>query len=59
MFIPPLIILNKFFGKNFFLLIVITILFTIGKYLINGEMDGLLSVYFTASAIMFFNLKGV
>ncbi len=57
MFIPPLIILNKFFAKNFFLLIIIIILFIIGKYLINGEMDGLLSVYFATSAIMFYNLS--
>ena len=33
------------------------ILFFTGKYLINGELDGLLSVYFVISAIMFYKLE--
>lgn len=57
MFIPPLIIINKLMGKNYFLLIIITILFIVGKYLINGELDGLLSIYFVTSALMFYNLN--
>ena len=56
MFIPPLILLNKFIYNNFFLLAIVIILFFIGKYLINGELDGLLSVYFVISAIMFYKL---
>ena len=57
MFIPPLILLNKLIHNNFFLLTIIVILFMVGKYLINGELDGLLSVYFVTSSIMFYNLK--
>jgi len=57
MFIPPLILLNKFIYSNFFLLTIIVILFMVGKYLINGELDGLLSVYFVTSSIMFYDLK--
>ena len=56
MFIPPLIIINKIMNNNYFLLSIILILFNIGKYLINGELDGLLSIYFVVSAIMFYNL---
>ena len=29
----------------------------VGKYLTNGELDGLVSIYFVVSAIMFYNLK--
>jgi hypothetical protein len=57
MFIPPLILLNKFIYNNFFLLAIVMILFFTGKYLINGELDGLLSVYFVISAIMFYKLE--
>jgi len=57
MFIPPLILINKFIHNNYFLLVIILILFIVGKYLTNGEMDGLVSIYFVTSAIMFYNLK--
>ena len=56
MFIPPLIILNKYFNKNDFLLVIFLILFTIGKFLVNGEMDGLVSIYFTLSFLTIYNL---
>ena len=57
MFIPPLILLNKFIYNNFFLLTIILILFIVGRFLINGEMDGLISIYFVLSAMMFYKLK--
>ena len=57
MLIPPLILINKFIHNNYFLLTIIIILFMIGKYLTNGELDGLVSIYFVVSAIMFYNLK--
>jgi len=57
MFIPPLILINKFIHNNYFLLTIILIFFIIGKYLTNGELDGLVSIYFVSSAIMFYNLK--
>ena len=56
MFIPPLIILNKYFNKNDFLFVIFLILFTIGKFLVNGEMDGLVSIYFTLSFLTIYNL---
>ena len=52
MFIPALILLNKYFDKNDFLLVIFLILFTIGKFLVNGEMDGLVSVYFILSFLV-------
>ena len=55
MFIPPFIILNKYFYNNDFLLIISLILFTLGKFLINGEMDGLISVYFSLSILTIYN----
>jgi len=57
MFIPPLILINKFISNNYFLLTIILILFIVGKYLTNGELDGLVSIYFVISAMMFYNLK--
>ena len=57
MLIPPLILINKFIHNNYFLLTIIIILFMVGKYLTNGELDGLVSIYFVVSAIMFYNLK--
>ena len=59
MIIPPLILINKFLHNNYFLLSIILILFIVGKYLINGELDGLVSIYFVISAIMFYKLKNI
>jgi len=57
MFIPALILLNKYFYNNNFLLVMFLILFTIGKFLVNGEMDGLVSIYFTVSFLVIYNLS--
>jgi len=57
MLIPPLIIFSKFFNNNMFLICLSLILFTIGKFLVNGEMDGLLSLYFVSSALFIYNLN--
>ena len=35
------------------------ILFTIGKFLENGEMDGIVSLYFMASALIVYNIKNI
>lgn len=56
MFVPGFIILNKFFNKNDYFLIIFLILFTIGKFLVNGEMDGLVSIYFTLCVLTIYNL---
>ena len=57
--IPPLIILSKNFNKNIFLICLSIILFTTGKFLVNGEMDGIVSLYFISSALIIYNLKNV
>ena len=57
MFIPPLIIISRFFDNNFFLISISIILFIIGKFLVNGELDGLVALYFVSSLIIIYNLK--
>ena len=59
MFIPPLIIISRFFDNNFFLISISIILFIIGKFLVNGEIDGLVALYFVSSAIIIYNLKNL
>ena len=59
MFIPPLIIISKFFDNNFFLISISIILFIIGKFLVNGELDGLVALYFISSVIIIYNLKNL
>lgn len=59
MFIPPLIIISRFFDNNFFLISISIILFIIGKFLVNGELDGLVALYFVSSLIIIYNLKNL
>jgi hypothetical protein len=59
MFIPPLIIISRFFDNNFFLMSISVILFIIGKFLVNGELDGLVALYFVSSLIIIYNLKNL
>ena len=59
MFIPPLIIISRFFDSNFFLISISIILFIIGKFLVNGELDGLVALYFVSSVIIIYNLKNL
>ncbi len=59
MFIPPLIIISRFFDNNFFLISISIILFIIGKFLVNGELDGLVALYFVSSVIIIYNLKNL
>ena len=59
MFMPPLIIISRFFDNNFFLISISIILFIIGKFLVNGEIDGLVALYFVSSAIIIYNLKNL
>ena len=58
-FIPPLIIISRFFDNNFFLISISIILFIIGKFLVNGELDGLVALYFVSSVIIIYNLKNL
>ena len=59
MFIPPLIIISRFFDNNFFLISISIILFIIGKFLVNGEIDGLVALYFVSSVIIIYDLKNL
>jgi hypothetical protein len=59
MFIPPLTIISRFFDNNFFLISISIILFIIGKFLVNGELDGLVALYFVSSVIIIYNLKNL
>ena len=59
MFIPPLIIISRFFDNNFFLISISIILFIVGKFLVNGELDGLVALYFVSSVIIIYNLKNL
>ena len=59
MFIPPLIIISRFFDNNFFLISISIILFIIGKFFVNGELDGLVALYFVSSLIIIYNLKNL
>ena len=57
MLIPPLIIISNFFKNNILLISLSLIVFTIGKFLVNGEMDGVVSLYFVSSALIIYNLN--
>lgn len=56
LFIPGLIVISNFFKKNYLLLALILIIFTIGKFLINGEVDGLVSIYFVSTALIIISI---
>ncbi len=55
-YLPALIILNKYFNKNDFFLVLAFVFFTTGKFIVNGEMDGLVAIYFTLSVLTIYNL---
>ena len=56
LFFPPLIILSIYFSNNYLYLLLISCLFVIGKYFVNGEMDGLVSIYLCSSIILLFEI---
>lgn len=56
LFIPPLIYLSKTFKKNFLYACLSLVLFILGKYFFNGEMDGLISIYFLVSLILTYEI---
>jgi hypothetical protein len=55
-FIPPLIILSNFFKDKYFYLVLSLSLFIIGKFFVNGELDGLVSIFFSVSALSIFHI---
>ena len=56
MFLPPLILAYSIFKKSQYIIFLSIILFIIGKFLFNGWMDGLVAVYFSFSAFLFYIL---
>ena len=56
MFLPPLIISYIFFKNNYYLAFLALLFFTIGNYLFNGWMDGLVAVYFCLSSFLMYIL---
>ena len=56
MFLPPLILAYSIFKKTQYIILLTIIFFTIGKFLFNGWMDGLVAVYFGFSAFLFYIL---
>ena len=57
MFIPSLILISRFFDTNKFLLILIFTIFVIGKYFVNGELDGLIAIYFASCALIVYKIS--
>ena len=57
LFVPAFIFISNFFKKNHYLCALILIIFTLGKFLINGEVDGLVSIYFVSTALMIFSIR--
>ena len=56
LFIPPLLSLSIFFKNNYLYALFSILLFVVGKYFFNGEMDGLISIYFLNSIILSYNV---
>ena len=57
LFIPGFIVISNFFKKNYYLCALILIVFTLGKFLINGEVDGLVAIYFVSTALMIYSIR--
>jgi hypothetical protein len=56
LFIPPLLFLSTIFIKNYLYAFLSLTLFVFGKYFINGEIDGLISIYFLTSLILTYEI---
>ena len=55
--IPGFIIFSRNFKNNYFLLSIIFTIFTLGKLLIDGTLDGLLSLYFVSCVLILCRIK--
>ena len=55
-FLPPLILTYAFLKKTQYLIFLSIVFFTIGKFLINGWLDGLVAIYFGLSALLMYLL---
>jgi hypothetical protein len=56
MFLPPLILINSFLKNTHYLIFLTVVFFTIGKFLFNGWVDGLIAIYFVSSAFLMYLL---
>ena len=56
LFIPPLIMLKKYFKGNYIYISYSVVIFIVGKQLFTGELDGLLSLYLFISLIIILNV---
>ena len=56
LFVPPLLFLSTIFIKNYLYALLSLTLFVFGKYFVNGEMDGLVSIYFFTSLILTYEI---
>ena len=56
MFLPPLIMISSFFKDVRYLIFISIVFFTVGKFLFNGWTDGLVAIYFGASAFLMYLL---
>ena len=55
-FLPPLILTYTFLRKTQYLIFLSIVFFTIGKFIINGWLDGLVAIYFGLSALLMYVL---
>lgn len=56
MFLPPLILTYAFLKNTQYLIFLSIVFFTIGKFIFNGWLDGLVAIYFGLSAFLMYLL---
>ena len=56
LFLPPLILTYAFLKNTQYLIFLSIVFFTIGKFIINGWLDGLVAIYFGLSALLMYVL---
>ena len=56
MFLPPMILVYAFLKDTQYLIFLSIVFFTIGNYLFNGYVDGLVAMYFCISAFLMYLL---
>ena len=56
MFLPPLILTYAFLKDTQYLIFLSIVFFTIGKFIFNGWLDGLVAIYFGISAFLMYLL---
>ena len=56
LYLPPLIFISSKFKNNYLYAFLSVSLFVLGKYFVNGEIDGLISIYFLTSLILTYEI---